>query len=108
MRCSKPTCHLPGFAGRIDGITDYAVDGDLSLFSSPEEFWSKYHAPAALEPPTLRDRSRDCVWRENRRREIRADPSERETDLLRSSRTTDRNGDRKFRCAVETEKGTLS
>ena len=47
--------HLPAFASRIGGTIDYAVDGDRSLFSSPEEFWSKYDALAALEPPALRD-----------------------------------------------------
>jgi len=48
-------CYLPAFASRIDGITDYAVDGDRSLFSSPEEFWSKYDALAALPPTSLRN-----------------------------------------------------
>jgi glycosyltransferase involved in cell wall biosynthesis len=48
-------CHLPAFVSRIGGTIDYASDGDRSLFSSPEEFWSKYDALAALEPPALRD-----------------------------------------------------
>ncbi|CAN5871630.1 hypothetical protein BH09ACT7_BH09ACT7_33200 [soil metagenome] len=49
-------CYLPAFLSRIDGVTDYAADGDSSLFSSPEEFWSKYDALAALGPQELRDR----------------------------------------------------
>jgi glycosyltransferase involved in cell wall biosynthesis len=48
-------CYLPAFASRIDGITDYVVDGDRSLFSSPQEFWSKYDVLAELEPTALRD-----------------------------------------------------
>jgi glycosyltransferase involved in cell wall biosynthesis len=48
-------CYLPAFAPRIDGIADYMVDGDRSLFSSPEEFWSKYDALAELEATSLRD-----------------------------------------------------
>ncbi|MFB1294606.1 glycosyltransferase [Mycobacterium sp. pW049] len=47
-------CYLPAFVSRIDGVTDYAADGDRSLFSSAEEFWSKYDALAALEPSELR------------------------------------------------------
>jgi glycosyltransferase involved in cell wall biosynthesis len=46
---------LPAFMSRIDGVTDYAADGDRSLFSSPEEFWTKYDSLAALDPPQLRD-----------------------------------------------------
>jgi glycosyltransferase involved in cell wall biosynthesis len=45
---------LPVFATRIAGITDYVVDGDRSLFGSPEEFWRKYDALAQLEPLDLR------------------------------------------------------
>jgi glycosyltransferase involved in cell wall biosynthesis len=47
--------YLPAFLSRIDGVTDYAADGDRSLFSSPEEFWSKYDALAALSPSELHD-----------------------------------------------------
>ncbi|ORB31932.1 group 1 glycosyl transferase [Calothrix sp. PCC 7507] [Mycolicibacterium parafortuitum] len=47
--------YLPAFVTRIDGVTDYVVDGDRSLFSSPEEFWSKYDALAAASPSQLRD-----------------------------------------------------
>ncbi|MBB2992027.1 glycosyltransferase involved in cell wall biosynthesis [Mycolicibacterium iranicum] len=49
------SAYLPAFVSRIDGVTDYAADGDRSLFSSPEEFWSKYDALAALGPRELRD-----------------------------------------------------
>lgn len=49
------SAYLPAFVSRIDGVTDYAADGDRSLFSSPEEFWSKYDALAALGPQELRD-----------------------------------------------------
>lgn len=48
-------CYLPAFLSRIDGVTDYAADGDRSLFSSPAEFWSKYDALAALGPSELRE-----------------------------------------------------
>jgi glycosyltransferase involved in cell wall biosynthesis len=48
-------CYLPAFLSRIDGVTDYAADGDRLLFSTPEEFWSKYDALAALGPRELRD-----------------------------------------------------
>jgi glycosyltransferase involved in cell wall biosynthesis len=48
-------CYLPAFLSRIDGVTDYATDGDRSLFSTPEEFWSKYDALAGLGPSELRD-----------------------------------------------------
>jgi len=48
-------CYLPVFASRVHGIADYAVDGDRSLFSSPEEFWSKYDALAGLSADDLRD-----------------------------------------------------
>ncbi len=48
--------YLPAFLSRIDGVTDYVADGDQSLFSSPEEFWSKYDAVAALSPSELRER----------------------------------------------------
>jgi glycosyltransferase involved in cell wall biosynthesis len=47
--------YLPAFLSRIDGVTDYAADGDRSLFSSADEFWSKYDALAALGPQELRD-----------------------------------------------------
>lgn len=47
--------YLPAFVSRIDGVTDYAADGDRSLFSTAEEFWSKYDALAALGPAELRD-----------------------------------------------------
>ena len=47
--------YLPVFMSRIDGVTDYAADGDRSLFSSAEEFWSKYDALAVLGPQELRD-----------------------------------------------------
>jgi len=47
--------YLPVFLSRIDGVTDYAADGDCSLFSSAEEFWSKYDTLAALGPQELRD-----------------------------------------------------
>ena len=59
-------CHLPAFASRIDGITDYAVDDDRWLFSSPDEFWSKYDALAAMEPAVLHDL---CVTLHNTARE---------------------------------------
>ncbi|MDA2889665.1 glycosyltransferase family 4 protein [Mycolicibacterium sp. BiH015] len=48
-------CYLPAFVSRIDGVTDYVADGDRSLFSSPEEFWSKYDALAALDASELRE-----------------------------------------------------
>ncbi|OAN42376.1 glycosyltransferase family 4 protein [Mycolicibacterium iranicum] len=48
-------CYLPAFVSRVDGVTDYAADGDRSLFSSPEEFWSKYDALAALNATRLRE-----------------------------------------------------
>ena len=51
--------YLPAFLSRIDGVTDYAVDGDRSLFSSPEEFWSKYDALAELDPAELRSHCLD-------------------------------------------------
>lgn len=47
--------YLPAFVSRIDGVTDYAADGDRSLFSTPEDFWSKYDALAALDPSELRE-----------------------------------------------------
>lgn len=47
--------YLPAFLSRIDGVTDYATDGDRSLFSSAQEFWSKYDALAALGPRELRN-----------------------------------------------------
>ncbi|TDO07894.1 glycosyltransferase involved in cell wall biosynthesis [Mycobacterium sp. BK086] len=47
-------CYLPALLSRIDGVTDYVADGDRLLFSSPEEFWSKYDALAALGPEELR------------------------------------------------------
>lgn len=47
--------YLAAFLSRVDGVTDYVADGDRSLFSSPEEFWSKYDALAALGGPELRD-----------------------------------------------------
>ncbi|MBO0681411.1 glycosyltransferase family 4 protein [Mycolicibacterium sp. S2-37] len=49
------TRYLPAFLSRIDGVTDYAADGDRSLFSSADEFWSKYDALAALDPRQLRE-----------------------------------------------------
>lgn len=48
-------CYLPALLSRVDGVTDYVADGDHSLFSSPEEFWSKYDALAAIDPMDLRD-----------------------------------------------------
>jgi len=50
--------YLPVLASRIPGITDYAVDGDRSLFESAEEFWSKYDALARLSAPEFR---RECA-----------------------------------------------
>lgn len=47
-------CYLPVFLSRIDGVTDYVADDDRLLFSSPEEFWSKYDALSALSPLELR------------------------------------------------------
>lgn len=51
-------CHLPALASRIPGITDYAVDPDRALFGSPEEFWARFDALAALDAAALR---RDCI-----------------------------------------------
>jgi glycosyltransferase involved in cell wall biosynthesis len=48
-------CYLPALLSRIDGVTDYVADGDRSLFSSAQEFWSKYDALTTLTPQELRD-----------------------------------------------------